>query len=63
MIFAPGEGLYRGMEQVVARKVHNLEVVGSNPTPATMLQKHCNALTKKNRITWKEKNSYRKFKV
>ena len=27
----------RGVEQLVARKAHNLEVVGSNPTPATIL--------------------------
>lgn len=26
---------YRGVEQLVARQAHNLEVVGSNPTPAT----------------------------
>lgn len=25
----------RGVEQLAARKAHNLEVVGSNPTPAT----------------------------
>ena len=25
----------RGMEQLVAREAHNLEVVGSSPTPAT----------------------------
>jgi hypothetical protein len=27
----------RGVEQLAARKAHNLEVVGSNPTPATKL--------------------------
>lgn len=26
---------YRGIEQLVARQAHNLEVVGSSPTPAT----------------------------
>lgn len=26
---------YRGVEQLAARKAHNLEVVGSSPTPAT----------------------------
>ena len=26
---------YRGVEQLAARQAHNLEVVGSNPTPAT----------------------------
>ena len=31
--------LYRGIEQLVARKVHNLEAVGSNPTPATKAQR------------------------
>ena len=29
---------YRGVEQLVARQVHILEVVGSNPTTATMKQ-------------------------
>ena len=28
-----------GIEQVVARKAHNLEVVGSTPTPATNMTK------------------------
>ena len=28
---------YRGVEQLAARQAHNLEVVGSNPTPATNL--------------------------
>ena len=26
---------YRGVEQLVARRAHNPEVVGSSPTPAT----------------------------
>ena len=26
---------YRGIEQLVARRAHNPEVVGSNPSPAT----------------------------
>lgn len=26
---------YRGMEQLVARQAHNLEVIGSSPVPAT----------------------------
>ena len=29
--------LYRGMEQLVARQPHKLEVVGSNPIPATII--------------------------
>ena len=29
--------LYRRVEQSVARQVHNLKVVGSNPTPAPIL--------------------------
>ena len=28
---------YRGVEQPVARRAHNPEVVGSNPTPATKI--------------------------
>ncbi len=28
---------YRGVEQLVARRAHNPEVVGSNPSPATTL--------------------------
>ena len=27
--------LYRGVEQLVARRAHNPKVVGSSPTPAT----------------------------
>ena len=27
--------IYRGVEQLVARRAHNPEVVGSSPTPAT----------------------------
>ena len=27
--------LHRGVEQLVARRAHNPEVVGSNPSPAT----------------------------
>ena len=27
---------YRGVEQLVARRAHNPEVVGSNPSPATI---------------------------
>lgn len=27
--------LHRGIEQLAARQAHNLEVVGSSPTPAT----------------------------
>jgi hypothetical protein len=30
---------YRGVEQLVARRAHNPEVVGSNPSPATMRTK------------------------
>ena len=29
---------YRGVEQLVARRAHNPEVVGSNPSPATHAQ-------------------------
>ena len=29
---------YRGVEQLVARRAHNPEVVGSNPSPATYAQ-------------------------
>ena len=28
---------YRGVEQLVARRAHNPEVVGSNPSPAIIL--------------------------
>ena len=28
--------LYRGVEQLVARRAHNPEVVGSSPSPATI---------------------------
>ena len=28
---------YRGVEQLVARRAHNPEVVGSNPSPATTM--------------------------
>ena len=28
--------IYRGVEQLVARRAHNPEVVGSNPSPATI---------------------------
>ena len=27
--------IYRGVVEVVSRQAHNLETVGSNPTPAT----------------------------
>jgi hypothetical protein len=30
---------YRGIEQLAARQAHNLEVVGSNPTPATKISR------------------------
>ena len=29
--------IYRGVEQLVARRAHNPEVVGSNPTAATKI--------------------------
>ena len=37
LIKLPTRGLkvYRGVEQLVARRAHNPEVVGSNPSPAT----------------------------
>ena len=31
----PVKILYRGIEQLVARRAHNPEVVGSSPSPAT----------------------------
>ena len=34
--FALAKKKYRGVEQLVARQAHNLEVVGSSPTPATI---------------------------
>ena len=33
------ENTYRGVEQLVARQAHNLEVVGSSPSSATILRK------------------------
>ncbi len=32
--------IYRGVEQLAARQAHNLEVVGSSPTPATKKNHH-----------------------
>ena len=32
---ASQDAVYRGVEQLVARRAHNPEVVGSNPAPAT----------------------------
>ena len=32
---SPNRKSYRGVEQWLARKAHNLEVAGSNPTSAT----------------------------
>ena len=32
--------IYRGVEQLVARRAHNPEVAGSSPVPATMLNVH-----------------------
>ena len=32
---------YSGIEQLAARQAHNLEVVGSNPTPATIVTSNC----------------------
>ena len=32
------EHTYRGVEQLVARQAHNLEVVGSSPSSATILR-------------------------
>ena len=31
--------VYRGVEQLAARRAHNPKVVGSNPAPATMLSR------------------------
>jgi hypothetical protein len=31
--------IYRGMEQLVARRAHNPKVAGSSPAPATMKKK------------------------
>ena len=36
---APGEIKYRGVEQLVARRAHNPEVVGSSPASATRKEK------------------------
>ena len=33
------EHTYRGVEQLVARQAHNLEVVGSSPSSATIVRK------------------------
>ena len=33
----PSPSIYRGMEQLVARRAHNPKVVGSSPAPAIML--------------------------
>ncbi len=38
LLFLPIENLqetYRGIEQLVVRQAHNLEVLGSSPSPAT----------------------------
>ena len=34
--FAPAKMKYRGVEQLVARQAHNLEVARSNPASATV---------------------------
>ncbi len=36
--------IYRGVEQLVARRAHNPKVVGSSPTPATTKGVACDAL-------------------
>ena len=36
IFFAASIAAYRGVEQLAARRAHNPEVVGSNPTPATI---------------------------
>jgi hypothetical protein len=33
--------IYRGVEKLAFRQSHKLKVVGSNPTPATILCKYC----------------------
>ena len=33
--------IYRGVEQLVARRAHNPEVAGSSPVPATRIDKTC----------------------
>ena len=35
---------YRGVEQLVARQAHNLEVTGSSPVPATMSKRYSESL-------------------
>ena len=46
------------MEQLVARQAHNLEVVGSSPTPATNRSNESKVLvsTRAHLIVWKERN-------
>ena len=36
--------IHRGVEQLVARRAHNPEVVGSSPAPATKNGTNCNAV-------------------
>ena len=38
IIALPLHSKYRGMEQLVARQAHNLEVIGSSPVPATKVK-------------------------
>ena len=57
---APSVGQHRGMEQLVARYAHNVEVGGPIPSSATMKQKDCFQDNKIIYILWKEKNSYSK---
>ncbi len=35
-VFSKRKFIYRGMEQLVARRAHNPKVIGSSPIPATM---------------------------
>ena len=36
--------IYRGVEQLVARRAHNPKVVGSSPAPATKYESRCQRL-------------------
>ena len=42
------EHTYRGVEQLVARQAHNLEVVGSSPSSATIVRKIQDLIVRKN---------------
>ena len=43
-MFPRGSPLYRGVEQLAARRAHNPEVAGSSPAPATIAKTKSNDL-------------------